>query len=134
MTATDLALKLLAENKLCVLATSSLEGKPEAATIQYADEGLNVFFKTFRTYRKFMNMNLNPQTSIVITAEKQTLQMDGLVEPVSTEPARGFLIAKHGYDKEYFEDGRVRYFRFTPTWARVMIGGKYPPEFEELKL
>ena len=37
--AKDLAQRIIADNKLCYLATASLDGTPEVATIQYSEKG-----------------------------------------------------------------------------------------------
>jgi len=68
---------LLRENRLCVVATASKDGKPEAATIEFAHDGQhNLFFETFPQYRKYPNLKSNPRASVVITQEPHTVQMD----------------------------------------------------------
>jgi general stress protein 26 len=125
--------KLLKDNTLCVLATASLDGKPEAATIEYvSDADWNLYFETFPTYRKYANLKSNPQASVVITQDPHTIQMDGVVVELTgkeSNNAKQLLIAKHGIGSGYYEDPAIRFFRFTPTWIRLLVEAKWPPKY-----
>lgn len=129
--------KLLAENNLCVLATASLTGKPEAATIEYvSDAESNLYFETFPTYRKYANLKSNPQASIVITQDPHTIQMDGTVAELSgveAEAAKKRLIAKHGEGSGYYADSQIKFFKFTPTWIRILLEPAWPPKYVIIK-
>src|SRR5574341_528900 len=129
--------KLIRENELCVLATSSLSGKPEAATIEYvADSEDNLYFETFPTYRKYANLKSNPQASVVITQDPHTIQMDGTVVELKgreAEKAVKLLTAKHGEGSGYYSDPQIRFFRFTPTWIRVLLEPAWPPKYVIIK-
>ncbi len=133
MDAEELFKKLLKENSLCVLATATLSGKPEAATIEYVpDEQGNLYFETFPTYRKYANLKSNPQSSVVITQDPHTIQMDGSaieLEGKDAEAAKQRLIAKHGMGSGYYEDSDIKFFRFTPTWTRILVEAKWPPKY-----
>ena len=125
--------KLLKESKLCVLATASKDGKPEAAVIEYAaDENDGIYFETFPDYRKYPNLINNPRASIVITKEPNTIQMDGVVEEQKdkcTQDAKRHLIAKHGKGSGFYNDPNIRFFKFTQTWIRILISDKWPPKY-----
>ena len=45
----------IASNSLMTLATSDLEGKPEAATVEYVVDGDSLLINTFISYRKYKN-------------------------------------------------------------------------------
>ena len=125
--------KLLKENELCVLATASLEGKPEAATIEYvADKESNLYFETFPSYRKYTNLKKNPQASVVITQVPHTLQMDGSVTELSgiaALKAKALLIKKHGLGSGFYFNSTIKFFKFIPIWIRVLIEAKFPPKY-----
>lgn len=126
---------ILYKNSICTLATASLDGKPEAATIQYiADEKYNLFFESFPTYRKYKNFASNPRVSVVITnPEMKTVQMDGTVSELSgddAERAKQKIIDEHGKGVGYLFAPNVLFFRFTPSWIRVLVDGNYPPTYE----
>ncbi len=129
--------KLLNENSLCVLATATLSGKPEAATIEYvSDENGNLYFETFPTYRKYANLKSNPQASVVITQDPHTIQMDGMATELQgkdAERAKQLLISKHGVGSGYYEDSEIRFFRFTPNWTRILVEAKWPPKYVVIK-
>ena len=129
--------KLLKENKFCVLATASLDGKPEAAIIEYvADKESNLYFETFPSYRKYANLKKNPQASVVITQVPYTLQMDGSVTELSeiaALKAKALLIKKHGLGSGFYLNSTIKFFKFTPTWIRVLVEAKFPPKYVVLR-
>ena len=136
----QLTKRMLKENRLCVLATASLTGKHEAATIEYTeDEEVNLFFETFPSYRKYPNLKQNPQVSIVITEnseEPRTIQMDGRVFELSgkiAEEAKQRCIAKHGKGKRVYNDPEIRFFKFTLDCIKVLTHGGYPPRYKIIR-
>lgn len=128
---------ILYKSDLCAFATSSLEGKPEVATIEYyVDEDYNLYFESFPTYRKYHNIISNPLASAVITKDQKTLQMDGEVKQLDgsdAEWAKQKLIEKFGDGVGYLHAPDVLFFRFTPTWIRVLVDGSYPPRYEMIR-
>ncbi len=125
--------KLLDGNTLCVLATASLDGKPEAATIEYvADAEGNLYFETFPKYRKYANLKSNPRASVVITEDPHTIQMDGMVKEIKSkeaDEAKQRLLARHGAGSGYYDDPQIRFFKFAPAWIRVLVEAKWPPKY-----
>ena len=128
---------ILYKSDLCAFATSSLDGKPEVATIEYyADEKFNLYFESFPTYRKYHNIKSNPLASVVITRNQKTLQMDGEVKELDggdAEWAKQKLIERFGRGVGYLHAPDVLFFRFTPTWIRVLVDGSYPPKYEMIR-
>ncbi|PJE75475.1 pyridoxamine 5'-phosphate oxidase family protein [Candidatus Uhrbacteria bacterium CG10_big_fil_rev_8_21_14_0_10_48_11] len=128
---------VLLKSDTCTLATASLKGKPEAATIQYAaDEMFRLYFESFPSYRKYKNISVNPQASVVVTREGNTVQMDGVIVELSgkdAEAAKQQLVAKFGIGIGYLLQPDVLFFRFTPTWIRVLVSGTYPPKYVIIK-
>lgn len=135
--AEDLFKKILTKNTLCTLATASVDGKPEAATIEYVkDKDYNLYFETLVPNRKYPNMKSNPRASVVITEAPHTVQMDGTVEELSgkeAEEAKQRLIERHGEGSGFYSAPKIRFFRFTPKWIRVLVKYGYPPKYEVIK-
>ena len=129
-------LNRLFQVRTCVLATSTLAGKPQTAYMYFvSDDKNNLYFKTFNDNRKYKNIKSNPKASVVIYEKPDYVQMDGLIEEVlgsEAEIAKRKLISKYGEDQEY-QDKRLRFLMFKPTWIRVRINNKYPYKFEVLK-
>jgi len=128
--------RLLEENTLCVLATATLDGKPEAATIEYvADADGNLYFETFPKYRKYANLKSNPKASVVITQDPHTIQMDGSATELQgkdADEAKRRILARHG-SSGYYDDPQIKFFRFTPTWIRMLVEAKWPPKYVMIK-
>ena len=134
--AIELFEKMLKENNLCVLATSSKNGKPEASTIKYAeDKDYNLFFETLSINRKYQNIQENPIGSIVITEIPNSIQMDGILKELIGKDAmnaKEILIKKNGKVPKIFDDPNIRFFKFIPNWIRLRtkIDGSDLPKFE----
>jgi len=116
---------ILLNSKFCTLATASLNGKPEAATIHYCvDKDYNIYFNSFPHYRKYQNIRSNPQASIVITQNLNTIQMDGDVTELtgsSTKFAKQLLLKKFPEDAKYLSDSTGLFFKFNPAWIRILV-------------
>lgn len=134
---TQLVKKILKRNKYCTLATSSLNGKPEAAIMLYAEENNgNLYFYTFVDSRKYANLKKNPCVSMVVYNHPDYIQMDGVAKELSKKDsivAKTKLITKHGDKKGYHADPRCRYFCFTPKWINVRIDENYPAKYIVIK-
>ena len=120
---------IISKNDICVLATSSLSGKPEAATIRYAaDSNFMLYFRTTTKHRKYQNLKSNPKASIVINMLPHTLQMEGDVEELTHKKRNTALKILMKKEKAKIEpDGNLRFFRFTPRWVRIRIEGTENP-------
>lgn len=134
--ATTIAQTLLHENNIATLATSSMEGEPEASVIHFVLNGDDcIYFTTFPTFRKYANLKTNPQVAIVITDGKQALQIEGIAEEIpieSKKEAIKLLIIKYGYGANFYEDEDLRMFRITPSWERVIFSKHWPPKMVEI--
>jgi len=128
---------LLKKNKICVLSTASSNGKPEVSFMQYAEDSENnIYFKIFNDSRKYPNIKSNPNASVAIHDSPEYCQLDGTIKELSgneAEEAKKLLIEKCGDDEGYYNDSKMKYFRFTPSWIRVRLDEKYPPKFQIIK-
>lgn len=109
----------------CVLATSSLDGKPEAATVLFAvDDDFTFYFGTAEKYRKYSNLLKNKKVAIVVGVngkDPRSVQADGEIEMIEKESE----IAK---TKEFFAEQNpamkpflswpLKFFKVKPFWLR----------------
>ncbi len=108
--------------KSCALATSSLGGKPQVATVLFtADEKLNIYFETNPEYRKATNLAKNPNAAFAITMGHLTLQVEGtvaLLEGIARKEAMELLLKKTSSAKKWLKEGQL-VFKLIPNWARL---------------
>ncbi|MDO8265409.1 MAG: pyridoxamine 5'-phosphate oxidase family protein [Candidatus Saccharibacteria bacterium] len=128
----------LKSNKYMTLATSSSEGRPEAATVEYVMDGDELLINTYTYYRKYKNLLDNPFVACVITTKHdQTLQFDGRILLLSGEDAvsakQKMLIAEPDF-ANFFNDNDTRFFKITPTWMRLRDYTKQPMKVYEFEI
>ena len=119
----DTTYDYLKASKYMSLATASLDGKPEVATVEYIVDGDNIIINTDTRYRKYQNVIANQQVACVVTTDHdQTLQFDGTIHQltdVAAEAARLLLLAADPSFIDYFTVKYTRFFKITPTWLRL---------------
>jgi uncharacterized pyridoxamine 5'-phosphate oxidase family protein len=78
-------LAFLKKHKTASIATVTLGGKPECATLYYGiDDHFNFYFPTGTLSRKFKNIQKNPNVSLAVTDVDRltTVQMEGTAQAV----------------------------------------------------
>jgi hypothetical protein len=121
MTRTEL-LAFLRRHRLCVQASVSASGAPQAAVIGYGvSDDLEIVFDTIGTTRKMTNLRRDPRIALVIGCDDQTVQLEGIAdEPQGAELARIKAVYLEAYpdgvEREDWKD--ITYVRVRPTWAR----------------
>lgn len=60
---------LLDRERLMTLACNRSDGWPQATTVGYVNEGLNLYFIVARTSQKFVNLLADPRASVAIRFE-----------------------------------------------------------------
>ncbi|SRR6266536_1379033 len=115
---------------LAVLATTSADGRPQAATVGIAaTDDADIVFDTTRTSRKFANLSRQPRVALVIGCDwgdERTVQLEGTAAEIP--PGDPAVTAYY----EQFPTGRDRaawpdivYVRVRPDWGRY---SDYRPE------
>ena len=113
----------LRSRRLCVQASVSGEGGPQAAVVGYAvSDSLELVFDTLTSTRKAQNLRRDARIAIVVGWEsEQTLQLEGIAD----EPSGEDLQRLKQLDRAVFPDGADRenwpgisYLRVRPRWAR----------------
>lgn len=113
----------LRRHRLCVQASTSSSGAPQAAIVGYAvSDDLEIVFDTIGATRKMQNLRREPRIALVVGwDEEQTLQIEGVAdEPTSSELERiknvYFGAWPDGVERQNWKD--ITYVRVRPTWAR----------------
>lgn len=125
-------LRLTRKRCYAALATSTPDGRPEAAPLRYAvTDDFSLVMGTLRTSRKYANLRHNPRVAVVMWEDELSIQVEGTFdEPtgVDQERLRRFFAA------EFPREARLRagrpqhvFFRITPTWARYSDFSDEPP-------
>jgi nitroimidazol reductase NimA-like FMN-containing flavoprotein (pyridoxamine 5'-phosphate oxidase superfamily) len=116
-------LAFLRRHRLCVQASVSSAGAPQAAVIGYGvSDDLEVVFDTLGTSRKMANLRRDPRIALVVGwDEEQTVQLEG----VADEPKGAELERLKAVYFDAYPDGPERqtwigitYVRVRPTWIR----------------
>jgi general stress protein 26 len=116
-------LAFLRGHRLCVQASVSPTGAPQAAVVGYGvSDDLEIVFDVLETTRKVTNLRREPRIALVIGwDEEQTVQLEGIAdEPAGAELARlkevYFAAWPDGRGRERWRG--ITYVRVRPTWAR----------------
>ena len=122
MNVTEL-LAFLRRHRICVQASVSPSGAPQAAVVGFAvSDDLEIVFDTVGTTRKMSNLRQDPRVALVIGwDDEQTLQIEGVAdEPQGADLARlkavYFEVYPDGVERQAWKD--ITYVRVRPTWAR----------------
>lgn len=115
-------LAFLRKHRLCVQASVSAPGGPQAAVVGYAvSDRLELIFDTLASSRKAQNLCRDARIAIVVWDGEQTLQLEGLADEPSGEHLRRlkqlYLSAfPDGVERESWPG--ISYWRVRPHWAR----------------
>jgi uncharacterized pyridoxamine 5'-phosphate oxidase family protein len=151
------ALAFLRSKFVAVVATSTPDGQPQAATVFYwvndtdaADAPFKLYFVTRRSTRKFPNLLANNRVAVVVGTEFEpaTVQIDGEAEIIDASDGIGNLqelkklLVRHPtmamlYAGEFFPRSPFRKLskdfvlvRVRPTWVRFMHHDKANKDIE----
>lgn len=118
----ELILDFIHFHDLCVLSTVSSTNDPEAAVIKFAiTHNFEIIFNTYNTYRKYKNMQGNPNIAIVIGGEKGiTVQYEGKAQELQQKEFEKYttlFYQKHGKGP-WHTHPQTRFFKIMPIWLR----------------
>jgi pyridoxine/pyridoxamine 5'-phosphate oxidase len=116
-------LAFLRRHRLCLQASVSSSGAPQAAVVGFAvSDDLEIVFDTIGTSRKMQNLRRDGRIAIVVGwDDEQTAQIEGTAdEPTGAELDRlkgvYFAAWPDGVERQAWKD--ITYVRARPTWAR----------------
>jgi PPOX class probable F420-dependent enzyme len=116
-------LAFLRRHRLCVVASVSEAGAPQAAVVGFGvSDDLEIVFDTLDASRKVHNLRRDPRVALVIGwDDEQTVQIDGIAdEPTGAdlERLKGVYFAAYLDGPERQSWKGITYVRVRPTWAR----------------
>lgn len=126
--------KMIAENKVCVLATVA-KGEPHCSLMSYAtdDECREIYMATLQDTKKYHNLVANPSVSLLIDTrdasprgKTRALTVTGVYEDVvndqRTKEIRDALILKHPDLKDFFNNPAARIVVVRATALQLLDG------------
>jgi len=115
-------LEFVQQRSVGVLATVTLTGTPEAATIEYAmTNEFVLLFDTYGTYRKYENLLANPAIAFATGWNTVTLQFEGLATELRAEVDdhyRDEYLRRVPTAARFAQDPGIRWFQATPSLIR----------------
>lgn len=116
---------LLDHQRLMTLACNRPDGWPQATTVGYLNEGLNLYFIVARTSQKFANLQADPRASVAIRSESgrggagvgvsMAGRIDEVVDPVVVERLNSQVAQRYPAVHVYCPSGdAVAVLRFRP--------------------
>jgi uncharacterized pyridoxamine 5'-phosphate oxidase family protein len=123
-----------------VISTCGTNHAPEAAVIGFGQtQDLELIFGTFKTSRKYKNLQQNPQVAFVIGWDKDyiTVQYEGTateLEGQELETLVSLFHQKVPSAAHYKSHPDQTYFKVTPTWIRYSDLSGEDEKITELKL
>ena len=134
----DFLYNFIRQYKFGVLSTISPDNIPQSAYVGFAvTTDLKIIFDTVSDSRKYKNIILNPNISLVIGWDKeQTVQYEGFAKIPESNELEKLLLTYF----EVFPDGKYRrlnliniaYFCIEPRWIRYSDFSKTTPNIEEM--
>lgn len=119
----DELLVFLRRHRICVQASVSPTGAPQAAVVGFAvSDDLEIIFDTVATTRKLVNLRRDPRVALVIGwDEEQTVQIEGVAdEPLGADLERlkkvYFAVYPDGVERLSWKG--LTHVRVRPRWAR----------------
>jgi general stress protein 26 len=130
-------LDFIKKHKICVLATITPDGHPEAGVIEFGEtDNLELIFDTFKTYRKYKNLKNNPDVAVVIGwDENVTIQYEGRAAELSGQELKKYqalYYAKNPDAEKWLKFPEVTFFKVIPQWLRYRDGNTDPMTIFEI--
>ena len=127
----------IAKHSIGVLATTTAEGKPEAAVITIiVTDGLEIIFETFTNYRKYQNLKKNSSIALIVGwDEKITVQYEGIAEELygdALQKYKGEYFLTHLKLKKWDDLPEMVWFKISPKWARYLDNNTDPRTVYEI--
>lgn len=133
----QLILQFIRRHTIGVIATSSFDGKPEAAVVEYGEtEKLELIIDAFMSSRKCMNIQQNPRVAFVIGWDDNiTVQYEGITTELIGEElttCKHVYFAKNARAARWESRPSITYIKITPTWIRYSDLKRDPWEIFEI--
>ena len=126
-------------HQIAVLSTVTHDLLPESAVVGISGgKNLELFFGTYRTSRKYQNLQKNPRVSFVIGWDSgKTVQYEGEAKELHGKAAEEFekaYIKDMSTTAKYVSKEEAIFFKVTPRWVRYVDVSKDPWDEIELRM
>lgn len=130
-------IQYISARRFAVIATKS-EPFPEAACIEFGNDGFTLIFDTSKNSRKFKNIQQSPEVSFVIGWEdERTIQYEGIATLLSEgeelERLKKAYFTKSPIAKQWEGVEGSVYFKVEPVWLRYTDLNTNPWSITELR-
>ena len=121
------------EHKIAVVSTVTSDLLPQSAVVGiHVGENSEIIFGTFKSSRKYLNLQKNPRVSLVIGWDKgKTVQYEGEVKELQGKAVVEFEKAHMGEMSsaaKYVSKKEAVFYKITPKWIRYTDVSKDPWE------
>lgn len=128
------------EVKLCVLATTSKDGQPEAGVMGYAvKDDLTIVLSTKKSAKKLRNISENNNVALVFGWDFGTLniQYEGTARVIESgdeySKTESFFFSQNPAAAKFRSPDTI-FIEIKPSWIRTTDPRNHPPTVEEKKL
>jgi uncharacterized protein YhbP (UPF0306 family) len=130
--------EFIKQHQLMVISTVTHDALPQAAVVGFAEkENLELIFGTFKTSRKYMNLQKNPRVAIVIGWEGgKTVQYEGEVvelEGQERSDAMNVFLSKTSSAAKFLSNLEEAIFKVVPKWIRYSNVSEDPWDIIEIR-
>lgn len=124
--------------KLCVLATSTLQGKPECAVLAYTiNSDLSIILSTHKSSRKWQNISNNNLVALTMGQSFSELyvQYEGIAELISDgaefKECEEMFFTANPHAKQ-FQNEDTAFIKVKPIWIKSTDFSVQPPQITEI--
>ena len=119
----ELILNFIKGEKLAVISTVGHDSKPESAVLEFGESNdLELIFDTFKTSRKYKNLQHNKNVSFVIGWDDNiTVQYEGVAQELTGEDLKTYqqlYWSKNPKAQRWESREGITYFKVIPKWIR----------------
>ncbi len=121
---TQLVVEFLARHNYCTLATCA-GGRPHAAVVLYASDGLDIYFFTGTRSKKIKNIKENPNVAVTIEGKKliffpQAVEIQGHAEILSKDDEKAQDVYYSKWKIENKIAARRIHEKLDAIWVKIM--------------
>lgn len=127
---------VIQSNTLAVLSTVTPEGNSESAVIEISVlDDLELIFDTLASFRKYRNLMVNRNVSVVIGLELITIQYEGVTSELKGNELNKYkkIHLDRFPEAVKFEKLGMKFFKIVPKWIRYTDVSKQPWEVFEIE-
>jgi pyridoxine/pyridoxamine 5'-phosphate oxidase len=134
----EIVSEFIKQHPLAVLSTVTSDALPEAAVVGiHPGDNFEIIFGTFRTSRKYANLEKNPRVALVIGWDKgKTVQYEGEAKELPAQAVVEFEKAHMGQMSsaaKYASKEDAVFYKITPRWVRYTDASKDPWDNIEIR-